>query len=175
MSDSQFIVKWFTRASRVRIVIAKFDGRWTIPGGPYPIPELVTLVGGLLVTLFALPRTGEPLLTGALGLGATGIAVGIMRQMPYSPVKFTTRLHRVVRLFTAPVSVSSGPDMRSVSSVSVVRTVVDFLDADPAPMGAYRGPALVQIPARRAPAPAAPPPMLGDLFDERSPAAGLFG
>ena len=27
-----FIAKWYTRASRVRIVIAKFDGRWKLPG-----------------------------------------------------------------------------------------------------------------------------------------------
>ena len=54
-----FVAKWYTRASRVRIVIAKFDGRWKLPGGPYPIPELVALVGGILATLFLLPRLGQ--------------------------------------------------------------------------------------------------------------------
>lgn len=35
--SERFVAKWYTRASRVRIVIAKFDGRWKLPGGPYPI------------------------------------------------------------------------------------------------------------------------------------------
>ncbi|MFN8043312.1 MAG: hypothetical protein U0S13_08190 [Mycobacterium sp.] len=173
--QNRFVVKWYTRASRVRIVIAKFDGRWTIPGGPYPIPEIVTLVGGLLVTLFALPRTGQPLLTIALGLGSTAIAVGVMRQMPYSPVRFATRVHRLVRLYTTPVSISSGADMRSVASVSVVRSPVVFLSDSPA----AADPMWSAPPRRRPPAPAAPSPapaLLGELFDEhRSPAAGLFG
>lgn len=174
--QNRFVVKWYTRASRVRIVIAKFDGRWTIPGGPYPIPEIVTLVGGLLVTLFALPRTGQPLLTIALGLGSTAIAVGVMRQMPYSPVRFATRVHRLMRLYTTPVSISSGADMRAVASVSVVRSPVVFLSDDhPAAAGpVWSPPSRRRPPAAVAPSPA--PALLGELFDEhRSPAAGLFG
>lgn len=103
-----FVAKWYTRASRVRIVIAKFDGRWKLPGGPYPIPELVALVGGVLFTLFMLPRLGQPLLTGLVGVGSTAVAVAAMRRMPYSPVKFGTRVHRIMRLYTGPVSVSGG-------------------------------------------------------------------
>ncbi len=177
MSESRFVVKWYTRASRVRIVIAKFDGRWTIPGGPYPIPELITLVGGLLVTLFLLPRTGIPLLTGALGIGATAIAVGVMRQMPYSPVKFATRVHRISRLYTTPVSVSSGSDMRSVAAVSVVRAPVDMLDDAEPVTGAARWQPPTAEPGQR-PADAIHPGagLFDDLFDaHRSPAAGLFG
>lgn len=133
MSDQhRFVVKWYTRASRVRIVIAKFDGRWQIPGGPYPIPELLTLVGGLLVTLMLLPRLGQPVLTGALGIGATAIAVTVMRQMPYSPVKFATRVHRFVKVVSSPVSASAGQDLRAVRTTSVVRPEVEFLDLGPA-------------------------------------------
>jgi hypothetical protein len=135
MSDqARFVVKWYTRAARVRIVIAKFDGRWTLPGGPYPIPELIALVGGLLATLFALPHSGQPMLAGLTGLAGTALAVGVMRKMPYSPVPFPIRAHRLARLYTAPVSVSSGTDMRSVARVSVVRPVVRFLDDEPAPV-----------------------------------------
>ncbi|NMO23766.1 hypothetical protein, partial [Pyxidicoccus fallax] len=96
---SQFVAKWYTRASRVRIVIAKFDGRWKLPGGPYPIPELIALVAGLLATLFLLPRLGHPVLTGLIGITVTVMAVGAMRLMPYSPVPFGTRAHRVYRLY----------------------------------------------------------------------------
>ena len=130
-----FVAKWYTRASRVRIVIAKFDGRWKLPGGPYPIPELVALVGGILATLFLLPRLGQPLLTAAVGVTATAIAVGAMRKMSYSPVKFSTRVHRIVRLYTSPISVSTGDEAHAVNTVSTVRPQIDILDlmAEPAP------------------------------------------
>lgn len=123
-----FVAKWYTRASRVRIVIAKFDGRWKLPGGPYPIPELVALLGGILFTLFMLPRLGQPALTGALGVGATAIGVAAMRRMPYSPVKFSTRVHRIVRLYSSPVSTSTTGDLRSATAVSTVRSSVMVLD-----------------------------------------------
>jgi hypothetical protein len=130
-----FVAKWYTRASRVRIVIAKFDGRWKLPGGPYPIPELVALVGGILATLFLLPRLGQPLLTAAVGVAATAVAVGAMRKMSYSPVKFSTRVHRIVRLYTSPISVSTGDEAHAVNTVSTVRPQIDILDliAVPAP------------------------------------------
>ena len=123
-----FVAKWYTRASRVRIVIAKFDGRWKLPGGPYPIPELVALVGGILLTLFLLPRLGQPVLTGAAGILVTSIAVGIMRKMSYSPVKLSTRAHRLIRLYTSPISVSTGGDANAVNTVSTVRPQIDVLD-----------------------------------------------
>lgn len=129
MSAHTFVAKWYTRASRVRIVIAKFDGRWTLPGGPYPIPELVALVAGILATLFLLPRTGHPVMTGVLGVLMTVVAVGAMRRMPYSPVRFGTRIHRVVRLYTSPISVSSGSLRRNSSTLSTVRPQIDILDA----------------------------------------------
>jgi hypothetical protein len=65
--------------------------------------------------------------------------------------------------------------MRSVASVSVVRSPVVFLSDSPA----AADPMWSAPPRRRPPAPAAPSPapaLLGELFDEhRSPAAGLFG
>ncbi|MCH9731979.1 MAG: hypothetical protein K0U84_20285 [Actinomycetia bacterium] len=122
-----FVAKWYTRASRIRIVIAKFDGRWKLPGGPYPIPELVAVVGGLLLTLFMLPRLGQPLLTGAVGITATVAAVGVMRKMSYSPVPFGTRIHRILRLYTGPVSVST-TDLDHSTAVSTVRPQVEILD-----------------------------------------------
>jgi hypothetical protein len=128
-----FVAKWYTRASRVRIVIAKFDGRWKLPGGPYPIPELVALVGGILLTLFLLPRLGQPLMTAVVGLAATAMAVGVMRKMPYSPVRFGTRIHRVYRLYTTPVSVSSGDDAYAVNTMSTVRPQIEILDRSAAP------------------------------------------
>lgn len=126
-----FVAKWYTRASRVRIVIAKFDGRWKLPGGPYPIPELVALVVGIMVTLFLLPRLGQPVLTGVVGVSVTAIAVGAMRKMPYSPVPFGTRVHRIARLYTSPVSVSTGDESLAVNTVSTVRSLVNVLDAAP--------------------------------------------
>ncbi|TMS50728.1 hypothetical protein E0T84_22715 [Mycobacterium sp. DBP42] len=123
-----FVAKWFTRASRVRIVIAKFDGRWTLPGGPYPIPELVALVGGILATLFALPRLGHPIATGLLGVALTVTGVAMMRRMPYSPVRFTTRVHRVLRLYSSPVSYSSGGEALSGETHTVVRPRIEILD-----------------------------------------------
>jgi hypothetical protein len=123
-----FVAKWYTRASRVRIVIAKFDGRWTLPGGPYPIPELVALVGGLLGTLMLLPRLGAPVLTLVVGAGATATAVGVMRRMPYSPVTFGTRVHRIARLYTGPLSCSGGHHDDGADIVSTVRTDIAILD-----------------------------------------------
>ncbi|ORX14132.1 hypothetical protein [Mycobacterium xenopi] len=167
-----FVAKWYTRASRVRIVIAKFDGRWKLPGGPYPIPELVALVGGILLTLFLLPRFGQPLLTAAVGLGMTTVAVGAMRRMPYSPVKFSTRIHRTIRLYTSPVSSSCGDELRGLDTVSTVRPNVTILDsAAPAPAASR---------ARHARAvPAAPAATAGSEWDELfahppSAAAELF-
>lgn len=146
------IAKWFTRASRVRIVIAKFDGRWNLPGGPYPIPELVALVTGITFTLFLLPRTGHPFIAGLVGAGFTIAAVITMRQMPYSPVPFPTRVHRLLTLFTNPVTVSFS-DAPVGDLMSVVRPdiqIIDFIPsstrparhaADPLPMFAPEPPA----------------------------------
>lgn len=127
-----FEAKWYTRASRVRIVIAKFDGRWTLPGGPYPIPELVAAVGGILATLFALPRLGHPIQTAVVGAVATVLLVTVMRRMPYSPVKFSTRIHRAARLYTSPVTLTgAGVDSAPKSAVSIARQAVTILDPDP--------------------------------------------
>jgi hypothetical protein len=123
-----FIAKWYTRASRVRIVIAKFDGRWKLPGGPYTIPELVALIIGILATLFALPRLGQPLLTAVLGITMTIVAVTSMRMMPYSPVNFGTRVHRIIRLYTSPISFSTGDLANAATTVSTVRPQIDILD-----------------------------------------------
>lgn len=164
----RFIAKWYTRASRVRIVIAKFDGKWTIPGGPYPIPELVAGVTGILATLFALPRLGNPVMTALVGIFATAILVGVMRTMPYSPVPFGTRVHRVMTLYASPISlVGGGYGGLPQSPVSIVRQTVTILDVIPQPT---RRPDL---------APATPAADLSDwggLFDHSSPApaAELF-
>ena len=165
---SQFVAKWYTRASRVRIVIAKFDGRWKLPGGPYPIPELIALVAGLLATLFLLPRLGHPVLTGLIGITVTVMAVGAMRLMPYSPVPFGTRAHRVYRLYSNPISYSSNSLGRTPTTTSTVRPQIDILDAPiPAPTAtAYQRPAPAQRPAL---------PGLADIFGEQhSAAADLF-
>ena len=170
-----FVAKWYTRASRVRIVIAKFDGRWKLPGGPYPIPELAALVGGILATLFLLPRLGQPLLTGAVGVTVTAIAVGAMRKMAYSPVKFSTRVHRIIRLYTTPVSISTGDEVHAAHTVSTVRPQIDVLDLMSEPT---RAP-LASRPrhaAESTPLPAAVPDAWSDMFgQQRSAAAELFG
>lgn len=173
MSAGLFVAKFYTRASRVRIVIAKFDGRWKLPGGPYPIPELVALVGGILVTLFLLPRLGHPLSTGAVGLAVTAAIVGVMRKMPYSPVKFATRVHRISRLYTEPVSVSGGFDeLRLALAKSTVDPGIDILDAPEPPR--HSAPHMHQTHPGRA---GAPQQTAGwdELFDrEPSTAASLF-
>lgn len=170
-----FVAKWYTRASRVRIVIAKFDGRWKLPGGPYPIPELVALVGGILLTLFLLPRLGQPLMTAVVGLAATAMAVGVMRKMPYSPVRFGTRIHRIYRLYTTPVSVSSGDDAHAVNTISTVRPQIEILDRAAAPAsGPYRQrPHRAADPNLFAPDPASDP--WTDVFaPQRNAASDLF-
>lgn len=165
-----FVVKWYTRASRVRIVIAKFDGRWKLPGGPYPIPEAIALVGGILLTLLALPRFGAPLMTGVLGIAATATTVAVMRKMPYSPVPFATRAHRVLRLYTSPVSVSTDDDAYAANAVTIVRPHVEMLDAIPD--------IAVRQPHSRRAATVAPPADDGwaEMFSghQRSAAADLF-
>lgn len=163
-----FVAKWYTRASRVRIVIAKFDGRWKLPGGPYPIPELVALVGGILATLFLLPRVGQPVLTGAVGVIATAVAVGVMRKMPYSPVKLSTRVHRVALLYTSPISVSTGDDLNAVSTVSTVRPQVELLDTIGDRSRVASPP---RQPARSTSVSAAEHEEFTDLFGHRSSAA----
>lgn len=163
------IVKWYTRASRVRIVIAKFDGRWRLPGGPYPIPELIAVVGGILGTLMALPRLGHPITTGVVGIGVTAVGVAVMRRMPYSPVRFQTRLHRVWRLYTAPRSLSIDDRISAAVTTSVVRPEIEFLDDLAADASA----------AARLDRVGGPPPPQGRLagmFDQQpSPVADLFG
>jgi hypothetical protein len=160
------VAKWYTRASRIRIVIAKFDGRWKLPGGPYPIPELVALVTGIIATLFMLPRLGHPLLTGVIGLLLTAGLVAVMRRMPYSPVPFGTRVHRIMRLYTAPVSFSTGDELMLDDTVSVVRPQIDILDI------------LVDDEALHRATPrhdAQPDPWLGMFDHQRSATAALFG
>ena len=172
-----FVAKWYTRASRVRIVIAKFDGRWKLPGGPYPIPELVALVAGILITLFLLPRLGQPLLTAAVGVSATVIAVGAMRKMPYSPVPFGTRLHRIMRLYTHPASTSTTDRDPAAGTTSTVRAPVEILDNAAAVEPVYTATATGHH-RRPAPAPQHHPEPEGwtDLFGHHpSPAADLFG
>jgi len=161
-----FVAKWYTRASRVRIVIAKFDGRWKLPGGPYPIPELVALVTGIIATLFMLPRLGHPVMTGAVGLVVTAGLVAWMRRMPYSPVKFGTRVHRIVRLYTSPVSLSTGDVVNPGDTVSLVRPQIDILDVlqNPSPTA---NPTTPHQPR---------PDTWTGMFDhQRSVAADLFG
>lgn len=163
-----FVAKWYTRASRVRIVIAKFDGRWKLPGGPYPIPELIALVGGILVTLFSLPRFGHPVPTALVGLGATAAAVTTMRMMPYSPVPIATRIGRIYRLYTAPISISGADDLTQASTVSVVRPQIDILDL----LTADAHPASVHHQGPTEPPTANP---WADMFTpEPSQASGLF-
>lgn len=170
MSSSSFVAKWYTRASRVRIVIAKFDGRWKLPGGPYPIPELIALVAGILATLFLLPRTGQPLMTAIVGVVGTVLAVSLMRRMPYSPVSFGTRVHRVLRLYSSPTSVSSSSLTRTAVTTTTVRPKIDILDTvavTGAGPGHHRGDAspVGSVPAG-----------MGDIFAQpRSAAAELFG
>lgn len=160
-----FVAKWYTRASRIRIVIAKFDGRWKIPGGPYPIPELAALVAGIIATLFLLPRLGHPVGTGFAGLAVTAGLVAWMRRMPYSPVKFGTRVHRVARLYTSPATFTSGGDLLAGQTVSVVRPQIDILDVIPSPVPST--PWQNQTDAR---------PAWAAMFDhQRSGAAELFG
>lgn len=165
-----FVAKWYTRASRVRIVIAKFDGRWKLPGGPYPIPELVAAVGGLLATLFLLPRTGHPVITGLIGVALTIVAVTAMRAMPYSPVSFGTRVHRVMRLYSSPISVTGNSSNRAPTTTSTVRPQIEILDAPHAaanPTAYRRQPVAGQQ---------TEPHELVDLFSQpRSAAAELFG
>lgn len=165
-----FVAKWYTRASRVRIVIAKFDGRWKLPGGPYPIPELVALVLGVLATLFLLPRTGHPVITGLIGVALTVMAVGAMRTMPYSPVRFGTRVHRVMRLYSTPISVTGSALTRTPTTTSTVRPQIEILDAPHAALNSpnYRR----QQAADRRPE----RDELADIFSQpRSAAAELFG
>jgi len=170
-----FIAKWYTRASRVRIVIAKFDGRWKLPGGPYPLPELVASVGGILATLFLLPRLGQPLLTAAVGVTATAIAVGAMRKMSYSPVKFSTRVHRIVRLYTSPISVSTGDEANALNTVSTVRPQIEILDLMTEPASAF-APHARRSPAELTFVPTAEPDGWPDMFGHHpSAAAELFG
>jgi len=170
-----FIAKWYTRASRVRIVIAKFDGRWKLPGGPYPIPELVALVGGILATLFLLPRLGQPVLTAAVGITATAIAVGAMRKMSYSPVKLSTRVHRIVRLYTSPISVSTGDGANALNTVSTVRPQIEILDLLTEPAAAV-APQTRSSPTEPTFIPTAEPDGWPDMFvHRRSAAAELFG
>lgn len=170
MSSHAFVAKWYTRASRVRIVIAKFDGRWKLPGGPYPIPELIALVAGILATLFLLPRTGHPVMTGVIGVVVTVVAVGAMRRMPYSPVGFGTRIHRVLRLYSSPISVSSSSLARNSPTRSTVRPQIDILDApDPAVKAgtSWRQPVAAGQPESRG---------FADIFGQTSGvAAELFG
>jgi hypothetical protein len=165
-----YVAKWYTRAGRVRIYIAKFDGRWKIPGGAYTIPELVALLGGGLCTLFLLPRLGQPVLTALFGVGITTAAVGVMRRMPYSPVKFSTRIHRIIRLYTSPISTTAGDRIRFTAAVSVVRPNVAILDADGEP-ARHGAPHL-----RRVPVPRSKSQGWGEMFEasRSSAAAELF-
>ena len=149
--------KWYTRASRVRIYIAKFDGRYKIPGGPYTIPEMVAAVGGILTTLFSLGGTlHNVLFTAVVGLSITAGLVVTMRKMPYSPVRMWTRITWLTRVYVSPVSSTYG-DLLNVSPVSVVRPDVTF----------YSEPEAVVETERQD---------TRSLFDAPEPAAaGLFG
>ena len=134
-----------------------------------PDPELVALVGGLLCTLMLLPRLGHPFLTLIAGVAGTAFAVGAMRLMPYSPVSFGTRVHRVMRLYTSPISATGVLAGGTVDAVSAVRPAITILDiiAESAPAGRH---------ARHAAVPVAAPAGWDGLFEQPSTAAAeLFG
>ena len=76
-------------------------------------------------------------MTGVVGISVTAIAVGAMRKMPYSPVPFGTRLHRIARLYTSPVSVSTGDESHAVNTVSTVRPQIEVLDMGIEPVHAH--------------------------------------
>ena len=95
--------------------------------------------------------------------------------MSYSPVKFSTRVHRIVRLYTSPISVSTGDEAHAVNTVSTVRPQIDILDlmAEPAPAFA---PHAARSPAEPTFIPTAEPDGWPDMFGHhRSAAAELFG
>ena len=69
-----------------------------------------------------------------------------MRKMPYSPVKFSTRVHRIVRLYTSPISVSTGDEPHAVNTVSTVRPQIDILDLMAEPSAAPLPPAPTPVP-----------------------------
>jgi hypothetical protein len=94
--------------------------------------------------------------------------------MSYSPVKFTTRVHRISRLYTSPISVSTGDEAHAVNTVSTVRPQIEILDlmSEPAPVHAPRPRHAAEPPF----IPTSEPDSWSDMFgQQRSAAAQLFG
>jgi hypothetical protein len=154
MAD-QFVTRVYTRVRHVRIYIAKYDGRWRLPGGPYTIPEAVTAVGGLLATVYLTEHLWSLWVMPA-GVAVTWVGVLAMRRFPYSNVRLSSRAVWLYRLLATP-RVSTTKIAPSPDVVAATRPVRIY-DAAPVIRGAAEQRLRISAEAARLLAGAAPAP-----------------
>ncbi|WP_433574709.1 hypothetical protein [Nocardia brasiliensis] len=123
----------YTPIKRIPIVIGKLPNGERIPLGPYTVPQLVAGVALAVITWIAtMTLPGNPAVPGITGAVLTILTVIMLRALPYTGVRLTSRMRWIGRLLAdrRPVGASGMPvDAESVRHTHYVAgTVAPILD-----------------------------------------------
>ncbi|MFB8281085.1 hypothetical protein [Nocardia colli] len=105
-------VRVYTPIKRLPLVVGKLPNGERIPFGPYTVPQLVAgILLGTLTWAATMTLPGNPAVTAVLGAMATIAGVVLMRAIPYTGVRLTSRMLWIGRLIVVrqPVSASGMP------------------------------------------------------------------
>lgn len=133
------VIRVFTPIKRVPTMIGKAQNGQKIPFGPYTLPQVAAGVGLMVVTsVAAMSIPGNPAVTFIIGLVLTVIVVFALGLVPYTGVRFISRIIWFGRLILIrkPVSASGmpvSPDSARYSVYIEDSVVVILPDADEVP------------------------------------------
>ncbi|WP_338760452.1 hypothetical protein V7968_31825 [Nocardia vulneris] len=105
-------VRVYTPIKRLPLVVGKMPNGERIPFGPYTVPQLLAGIGlGVLTWTATMTLPGNPAITAVFGAMLTITAVVMLRAIPYTGVRLTSRMLWVGRLIVdrRPVSASGMP------------------------------------------------------------------
>ncbi|MGW4843059.1 hypothetical protein [Nocardia brasiliensis] len=105
-------VRVYTPIKRLPLVVGKMPNGERIPFGPYTVPQLLAGIGmGVLTWIATMALPGNPAITAVFGAMLTIAAVVMLRAIPYTGVRLTSRMLWVGRLIVdrRPVSASGMP------------------------------------------------------------------
>ncbi|MGX1778203.1 hypothetical protein ACWIGW_39280 [Nocardia brasiliensis] len=132
-------VRVYTPIKRIPIVMGKLPNGERIPLGPYTVPQLVAgIVLAVLTWIATMTLPGNPAVPGVTGAVLTILAVVMLRALPYTGVRLTSRMLWIGRILVdrRPVSASGMPvDAESVRhTLYIEETVAPILDEWPGEM-----------------------------------------
>ncbi|WP_174361600.1 hypothetical protein [Nocardia paucivorans] len=137
MTQAQ-VVKVFTPVKRVPTVIGKAQNGQKLPFGPYTLPQVAGVAGGLLLTATcALTLPINPAVTFLIGVVLTVVITFLLGLIPYTGIRLTSRVWWLARLIFDPRPVSASgmpvtPESGRLTSFIEETVVLILPDRDPA-------------------------------------------